>query len=380
MLDALAKLPIVKRLRKTSTYSRMRQYFPMRQPGYVSDAGHMAEANRVSIEWPPTVPRPVFGIVRDFEQFPRWTKYCRFLEANSFSYRTYDIHSHNWLRDAEGLDVVVGMPSSEPYHLQEVLYKFHFLETYLGKACYPAVRHVFLYENKSLEAFIAQNHGLPFAGTHISHSKADAMRMVEDLKYPVVSKIVPASGSLGVRLVGSAAQARRIVGSAFSQTGRRSHVTYFRQKNYVYFQDFVPNDGYDIRAIVIGAFVFGYYRKVPPNDFRASGMNLVEKRALPKEAMILARRLNAVVKSPMLVVDMLHGADGKYYIIEFSPFCQMEKPEQLHVDGVPGAYVFDDEETCHFEAGKWWNHELALREYLVTDYLPRVRKPGDPAH
>jgi glutathione synthase/RimK-type ligase-like ATP-grasp enzyme len=285
----------------------------------------------------------------------------------------------NWLQDAEGLDVIVGMPSSEPYDVQEILYKFHFLETYMGKACYPTVRHVLLYENKSLEAFIAQSRGLPFAGTHISCDKADAMRMVEDLTYPVVSKIVPASGSLGVQLVRSLSQARRIVDAAFSQTGRRAHVAYFRQKDYVYFQDFVPNDGYDIRAIVIGAFVFGYYRKVPPNDFRASGMNLVEKRALPKEAMMLARRLNVVVESPMLVVDMLHGSDGYYYIIEFSPFCQMDTPEQLHVDGIPGAYVFDDEETCHFEEGKWWNHELALKEYLVTDYLPKRRKPEDPA-
>jgi hypothetical protein len=69
---------------------------------------------------------------------------------------------------------------------------------------------------------------------------------------------------------------------------------------------------------------------------------------------------------------MLHGLDDEYYIVEFSPLCQMETPAQLMVDGVPGAYVFDDDESYHFEPGRYWVHELALREFLLNDYLPRL--------
>ena len=372
MLDMLANLWFFKRLRKTRFYCRVRQRFPWSEWSYISDFAHMADANAVSIDWPSSVPKPVFGIIRDHERCPRWTKYCRFLDANSFSYRIYDIHGHDWLNAAADFDVIVGMPSGELHHLLEIRRKFHVVETYLGKACYPTAAHVLLYEDKFVEAFIARAHELPFANTYVSNDKTDAMRMVDDLNYPVVSKIVPSSGSVGVQMVRTARQARRIVAAAFSRSGRPTHLRHFRQKDYVYFQDFVHSDGYDIRAIVIGNFVFGYYREALKGDFRASGMNLVEKRALPKEAMILARRLNAVVKSPMLAVDMLHGLDGKYHIIEFSPFCQMDTPEQLHVGGVPGAYVFDDEETCRFEEGKWWCHELALKEYLITDYLPKM--------
>ncbi len=71
---------------------------------------------------------------------------------------------------------------------------------------------------------------------------------------------------------------------------------------------------------------------------------------------------------------MIHGDDGKTYIIEFSPTCQMESPEQLHVNGVPGAYILDTDGSIHFEPGKYWVHELALREFLMHDYLPKVNQ------
>jgi glutathione synthase/RimK-type ligase-like ATP-grasp enzyme len=187
-------------------------------------------------------------------------------------------------------------------------------------------------------------------------------------------KIDPSSGSTGVDFVKTKGGARKIVQQVFSGVGRNTHLPYSKQREYVYFQEYIPNDGYDIRAIVVKNWVFGYYRKVLAGDYRASGMNLVEKRGLPGEAMKIALKVNEVIKSPILVVDMMHGVDGEYYIIEYSPFCQMETPEQLHVNGVPGKYVFDDDGHYSFQEGKYWLHELALREFLLGDYLPKVLK------
>jgi hypothetical protein len=44
-----------------------------------------------------------------------------------------------------------------------------------------------------------------------------------------------------------------------------------RERGYVYFQDFVPNNNFDIRIIVIDGKAFGLKRFVRANDFRASG-------------------------------------------------------------------------------------------------------------
>lgn len=330
----------------------------------------MAEAEPVPLTWPEALPKPRVGIIRDLEPYPRWTKYCRFCEHNALPFALYDIHAHDWLNQARRFDVIVGIWSCELHSLEEMREKFWLLENQLHKATFPCSADAFLYENKRLESYIASIHHIPFARTFITHERQEALSLVDQLPYPVLSKMVPASASVGLELVRSPRHARAIIERVFSPAGRKTQYPYARQKNYVYFQEFIPNDGYDIRAIVVGNWVFGYYRKVLPGDFRASGMNLVEKRDLPKPAMVLALELAAAVNSPMLVVDMLHGVDGQFQIIEYSPVCQMETPEQLHVDGMPGVYIFDEDGNCRFQRGRYWVHELALREFLLNHYLP----------
>lgn len=371
----LRDIKAVKRLRKTMGYARLRLRLPMREAAYIDDRDRLGDAEIVRMDWPPQIPKPRIGLVRDVEKYPRWTKYRRFLENNGFDFALFDIHAHDWIRKARDFDAVIGMVSNEINQLEEIRVKYHFLETILGKKCYPSAAQAMLYENKCLEAYLAEAWGLPFARTFISQSREDAVEMLGGVRFPLVSKINHSSGSMGVELVRTPRRALRIIRQAFSQNGRSIHVPWFRQKNYVYFQEFVPNDGFDIRVVVIGPRAFGYYRRVPEGDFRASGMNIVEKRGLPEEALRIAWDANRRLHSPQLVVDMVHGQDGRFAIVEFSHFFQVETPEQLKVDGVPGAYVLGEDDRIRFEPGRYWVHELALRNFLTGAFL----SSGPPA-
>jgi glutathione synthase/RimK-type ligase-like ATP-grasp enzyme len=377
VFDNLKKIMVLKRLQKTMNYSRIRQFLPMSDVEYVDDRDKIDDAEIVRIEWPKNIEKPHVGVVRDFGIYPRWTKYCRFLENNSFPYVFYDIHAHDWIENAKNIDAVVGLVSNEFYRLEELQKKYHFLETYLGKKCFPSTAHAVLYEDKSFEAYLAEIFELPFAKTLISHQKEDALAMIDNLRYPLVSKISPAAGSIGVELLRTPRKARRVIRQAFSRNGRKVHVPYFRQKNYVYFQEFIPNDGYDIRVILVGNWVFGYYRKVLSGDFRASGMHPEEKRALPEEAIRIALKANKFVQSPLLVVDMVHGLDGSYTITEFSPVCQLDSPEELRVDGIPGAYIIHENGQIRFKKGRYWVAELSIKEFLLHYYLPSLKGKTD---
>lgn len=358
------------KIRKSILYTRLRQYFPMPDSLYTDDREQLDDSLILSMEWPDSIAKPRIGLVRDYLPYPSWTKYARFFEKNSIPYDIYPIHNQDWLERGREFDAIVGFPSNAAYHLEEVRKKYYLLEHDLGKICFPSAQHAFLYEDKRLEAYLSEIFDIPFAKAHISYDPTDAMNLVEELQYPVVSKIIPSSGSVGVELVRTKEQARKIVRQAFSHNGRKTHIVYSRQKNYVYFQDYIPNDGYDIRVIVIGDHVFGYYRKVPVGDFRASGMHHEEKRGLPIEAMRIARQANRAIKSPQLVVDCLRSTDGRYFVNELSPICQMSTLDQLQVDGTPGAYVFTDDDNYHFEAGSYWVHTLAIKEFLLNHYVP----------
>jgi len=370
MLKIFKKNKALKRVQKTMTYSRLRQYFPMSEYHYVDDQDMIENADIIRIDWPKNIDKPRVGIVRDFGKYPHWTKYRRFLENNHFSYNFYDIHSHDWIEKACEIDVVVGLPCSDFSYLEEIRKKYYFLETYLEKKCYPNSAHIFLYEDKSLEAYVSKLFKIPFAKTYISHRKEDAQELIKNLKYPIVSKINPTSGSIGVELLRTPKQAKRVINQSFSRKGRKVYVPYFRQKNYVYFQEFIPNDGYDIRIILVGNRAFGYYRKVLRGDFRASGMDDWEKRELPEEAIRIAWEANKYIQSPLLAVDMVHGLDGHYSIIEFSSICQVQTSEQLIVNGIPGMYIIEENGGIHFERGRYWVDELALCEFFLHDYLP----------
>ena len=373
MIKRLKNYRFVKILQKSPAYARLRQQLPGgAECNIIDDRGKFDPGDDIKIDWPDGVRKPRVAVIQDLEPYPRWTKYIHFLENNGFPYGIYDLHAHDWLEQARAYDVFVGLIGCDMALLVEMRKKFFVLENYLGKFCYPSAAHVALYEDKSLEAYLSEVSGIPFARTHISNEKADALDMIQTLRYPVISKFETSSGSVGVEMVRSLKQAEKIVNQAFSPHGRANHSLYRREKDYCYFQDFVPNDGYDIRCIVVDNMVLGYYRKVLEGDFRASGMNIVEKRDLPRDAILTAWRANQVVKSPLLVVDMVHGLDGAYYVIEFSINCQMETPEQLHVDGVPGMYIIGEDESIRFQPCRPWVHDLALREFFLKDYLPRV--------
>src|SRR5690606_25754870 len=46
---------------------------------------------------------------------------------------------------------------------------------------------------------------------------------------------------------------------------------YSREKGYVYFQDFIEKNTFDIRVIIVGDRAFAIKRLIRQNDFRASG-------------------------------------------------------------------------------------------------------------
>ena len=360
------------RIRKSLLYSRTRQYFPMRSSSITDDRGKIENGQSILIDWPMVLKKPRVGIVQDPGIYPSWTKYAQFLDNNSFPYEIYHIHNQDWREKARDFDVIMGIPSNASYDLEEVRGKYFLLETYLEKTCYPSMEHAFLFEDKKLEAFLSNLYGIPYVNTYVSSDKQDALHLIENFTYPVVSKVVPCSGSVGVELVRTKGHARRIVEQAFSNNGRKIHIVYARQKNFVYFQDYIPNDGYDIRVVVVGNRVFGFYRLVPKGDFRASGFHFEEWGDLPEKAMKIARYAYKVIKSPQLVVDMIPGLDGNFYINEFSPTVQMSTLHQLRVNGIAGAYVFDNDDSFYFEPGKYWVHELALKEFFLNYYLPKL--------
>lgn len=329
----------------------------------LDDRKNMEDAEEVMVMW--TSPKPQFkvGLIQDTSNPPYWTKYERFLKNNGILFEYYDIHQSNWLSASNSFDVIIWATEGKLPQIEEQKRKTYILEKYCGKNCFPSYETLMWHEDKIFQYEWLKMSGFPVIETFISYSYPEALDKVQNSQYPLVTKQPIGAGSLGVELIGNSKSAINILQQAFSPAGRATYWPYIRQKDYVYFQNFQPNEGYDLRVIVVGDKVLGYYRDVPQGEFRASGMGLVRKDALPDEAIRLARAISQKLDLVIVAVDMLRDKLGKFQIIEMSAFIQVDTAGQLHLNDVPGTYTFYKDEY-HFEPGKYWIQELALKEFF----------------
>lgn len=328
-----------------------------------SDSLHVAPS--FLVEWPDEVTRPTVGLVEDVDSCPYWTKYRRFLQDNSFPYRMVDIHSRSWIEELDDLDLLVWRPGASLHELQEQRRKTFYMHEFLGLATYPSLRAINLFNDKVLGSWALRNLGADTPATVVSHSEADALAELAGLGPEVVWKITAGAGSAGVERL-TLSQARRAVRRVFSEQGRRTYWSWVNQKGYVYAQALERDLRVDMRVIVVGPLLLGYYRDVPPGDFRASGSGLIRKTNLPfdalEESWSLAQRLDVGA----VAIDFIADKDlSRRKIIEFASYIKVDDAEELAVGGVPGVYVREGVGRYVFREGRYWLPELMLAHALA---------------
>ena len=267
-----------------------------------------------------------------------------------------------------GLDMIVWRPCWAPHGLEEARRKIFYLNEFLGMKTYPTLRSVNLYEDKILQSWVFTSLCLDTPPTVTSFSRPDALEGVKELGREVVWKITAGSSSAGVELL-SARRARAAVRRSFSRQGRRTYWPYLNQKGYVYAQALQRDLRTDMRVIVVGPLLFGWYRDAPPGDFRASGMGRERMEALPPDALEEAWRISREVAVGAVGIDFLVGQDSRERkVIEFCTFTGVHTQVQLQVDGRPGVYVRRSPGQFEFREGRYWVQELALAEALGSAF------------
>ena len=365
----------------------VKRMLPARAPEKTlyDDSKSFPAVDPVFLTWPDGLRKPLVGLVPDAHpKYPYWTKYRRFLETNEIPFVLYDIHESGWAAAARELDIIIWRPFSGPPALEECRRKIYLLEKRMGKCCYPDFAMAMLYEDKILQFELLKLRGLPVVETFISHSYEETLRTIPHLHYPVVAKLVTGSGSAGIELIRNEKAARDIVRRAFSFAGRRTYWPYHKQKDYIYFQRFIPDAESDLRVIIVGDAACGYYRDVPKGEFRASGMQTQRNADLPKEALLVAREVAKKLGLFSVAVDMLYDrVKQAYLIIEISFFVVVESTidAPVCINGVIGVYRFlDDSDNYSFEPAEFWLQEWVLREFFKKIWLTgTLGSNSDPA-
>jgi glutathione synthase/RimK-type ligase-like ATP-grasp enzyme len=188
----------------------------------------------------------------------------------------------------------------------------------------------------------------------VFYIKKDALKWIDKTSFPKVFKLRGGAGATNVKLVKSKSEARKLTkrafGRGFPQFNRWNNLgerirrfkegkdnimsiikgivrlfiptefakMYPREKGYVYFQEFIPNNNFDTRIVVVGGKAAAERRMVRENDFRASGSGKFCYDNINIESVKIAFDVAQRLKLLSVAFDFVEDENSNPLIVEIS--------------------------------------------------------------
>ena len=234
-----------------------------------------------------------------------WVKFCK---NNNIQFKIVDCYSNDIFDQMDDCDFLFWhWDHTDPAAVLFAKQLVYSLEK-MGKIVFPDSNTCRLFDDKIGQIYFFKGVGAPCVPTYIYYNRKKAFEWLEQTKFPKVFKLSKGAGSENVKLVKNKRMAKKLINLAFRKGFKpiRSHLFELRrrmkrkknwkeiktalmrapylimnkirknalmnkEKGYVYFQDLIPNNKYDIRVYTIGKKAVALKRLCRENDFRASG-------------------------------------------------------------------------------------------------------------
>jgi len=296
---------------------------------------------------------PIIGIHHQPRTFTdKWIEYC---EKNKILYRIIDPYSSNFNKVSEGLDACLFHFSHD--NIVSSLVGMTIIKTCenAGILTFPNSDSFWHYDDKIAQKYMLESINAPVPNTWVFFERDQAIQWVNEREtFPVVFKLRKGAGSANVRLVERKKDAVKLINRAFRKgfytypsylydVKRRSHdITSFhalcrklinapfslykslvkrtilnRERNYVYFQEYLPDNLNDTRVTIIGNRAFPVKRLNRKNDFRASGSGILDFENIDLNMINIGFDVSRKCNLQSAGFDFLYK-DGKPVIIELS--------------------------------------------------------------
>lgn len=318
----------------------------------------------------------------------RWIQYC---QEKGIAYKLVNAYGTDVMKQLGDCDAFMWHHHHANY--KDVLFAKQLLYSLqiAGKKVFPDFHTTWHFDDKVGQKYLLEAVDAPLVSSHVFYDKQSALKWIEKAIFPKVFKLRGGAGASNVRLVHSSFDAKKLVkrafGKGFSQyNGWNSLKERYRQfcvgntsvwdvvkggirllvptqyaqmhgreKGYIYFQDFIPENSYDIRVIVIGNKAFAIKRLCRENDFRASGSGhiLYAKEEINEECVKIAFDVNRKIHSQCIAYDFVFD-EARPLIVELSYGFSM-----LGYDLCPGYWTED----------LVWHEEPFVPQYWMVENL-----------
>jgi len=283
----------------------------------------------------------------------RWIPYC---EKHGIDFKLVNCYKSDIITQLKDCNILMWHFHHSNY--KDVLFAKQLLYSaaQMGMKTFPDYNTCWHFDDKVGQKYLFESIDAPLIPSYVFYEKKEALTWIENTSFPKVFKLRGGAGSENVKLVRTAEQAKRLAkkafGSGFSQFDK---IGYFKdrlnkyhngkdsllgvlkgfgrlfikteyarlhspEKGYIYFQDFIPDNFFDIRVIVIADKAFAIKRMVRSGDFRASGSGSIfyEKKHFSDETINLAFQLTDKLHLQCAAFDFVYDSTSNPLVTEVS--------------------------------------------------------------
>jgi glutathione synthase/RimK-type ligase-like ATP-grasp enzyme len=286
-------------------------------------------------------------------------KWASTLDQASIEVRWVNLRFPDAIEQVRDCDGVMWHWEYLPHERQVAPSILQVIEAYLGIPVFPDHRTCWHYDDKIAQYYVCQALKVPMPPTWIFWDREPAREWARNTTYPKIFKLRTGSSSSNVHLVRTESDALQLIdlmfgpgtyprgfkkvsaeldllsekprGSAAAALGQvvmpdnkslqeRGRYWWQLEKNYVYFQDFLPDNPGDTRITVIGKRAFGFRRCNRVDDFRASGSKIInfDSDRVDPECVRLAHHISGALGAQSMAYDFLVDPDGRQVVTEMS--------------------------------------------------------------
>lgn len=333
----------------------------------------------------------------------RWIPYC---EQNNIAYKIVNCYDSDIIEQIRDCDGLMWHWSQEDYRAQNFARQFIISVEKMGIKVFPNSDNCWHFDDKVGQKYLLEAIDAPIVPSFVFYDKNKAIDWINRTSFPKVFKLRGGAGSINVKLVKNKRQAIKLIrrsfgrGFAFSSRfdgfkdrfwhlkrdknlnafifvlkgflrliiARKGSKLLPRQKGYVYFQEFIPNNKFDDRVVIIGNRALSFRRSVRKNDFRASGSGIfnLDPKVANLEAIRIAFKTSRQMNVESLAFDFIYDFSNNPLIVEMSYAFPM-KGETNRCEG-----YWDDNLN-------WHNDSVNPQRYIIEDFISLLKVKNENA-
>jgi len=235
-----------------------------------------------------------------------WVKYC---EINDILYEIIDPYERGVIGKLAHYEIILWHYSNYLFTDLLIAKNILFSLELSGKIVFPSIRDCWHFDDKLAETYLLESINAPIPASYYFYEKNKVLKneLLESIHFPIIAKLRNGSGSHNVKKISNKNELvkynDRIFNfgidsspSLFYKTSSNLRSTknismfikrfkripeflrslsnakkFNLERGYLFLQDFIVNDGFDLKIVVVGNKLSFVCRNIRKGEFRASG-------------------------------------------------------------------------------------------------------------